>query len=126
MSKEETMAKKEIEEKRERVYVRPLANICEEDGKVLLRVEMPGVRKQDVELKVENNELRIVGKREAPAAEQSYILKERRDGDFYQSYTLDDTIDQGNIEAALDKGVLTVTLHLKEEVKPRQITIKTS
>jgi len=120
------MAKKEVAEKRERTYVRPLANICEEEGKVVLRVEMPGVAKQSVELKVENNELNIIGRRQAPAAEQSYILKERRDGDFYQSYTLDNTIDQGNIEAALDKGVLTVTLHLKEEVKPRQISIKTS
>jgi HSP20 family protein len=118
------MAKQEIQERQEQSYVRPLANICEEDDRILLRLEMPGVAKEGVGLKVENNELQVTGKTSEIERENNYLIKERRNGDYYQAYTLDDTIDQSSIEAEMDAGVLTITLHLKEEVKPRQIEIK--
>ena len=118
------MAKQEIQKQEERTYIRPLANICEEEDKILLRLEMPGVTKDSVTLKVENNELQIAGRRSRKQTDNSYLIKERRDGDYFQAYTLDDTIDQDTIEAEMDSGVLLVSLHLKEEVKPRQIEIK--
>jgi HSP20 family protein len=90
---------------------------------VLLSLEMPGVEKQDIELHIENNVLSILGRR-SPEAAGRYLLRERADGDFHAVYTLDETIDQEKIDAVLENGVLTLTLHIKEAVKPRKIQIQ--
>jgi HSP20 family protein len=49
---------------------------------------------------------------------------ERRPGDYYQAWTLDETIDQSKVDAVLRDGVLTLTLDLKEQVKPRTVKIR--
>jgi HSP20 family protein len=53
-------------------------------------------------------------------------MRERPSGTFRQVYTLDDTIDRNQIEASLEGGVLTLTLHRRESEKPRKIMIKPS
>ena len=120
------MADKEVARKTEEraLQLRPLCNICEEDGKVVLRLEMPGVEKEYLNLTIDNNQLLITGKRPAVAVEGEFLLKERPVGDYIQIYNLDETIDHEKVDASLEKGILTVTLHLKEQVKPRQITVK--
>jgi len=100
-------------------------DIIEEDGKILLTLEMPGVNKDGLDINIEGDELSISGRRtmkEMP--EGKYLTREIRDADFYQKYTIDNTIDRDKIDAALKNGILTVTLNLKESVKPRQITVK--
>jgi HSP20 family protein len=93
------------------------------DGKIRIMMEMPGVRKENLDISMENNRLRILGRRDTPAGAR-YVLRERRPGDFMQSFTLDETIDQTRVDAALANGVLTVTLDLKEQVKPRTIKVR--
>ena len=61
-------------------------------------------------------------KDEKPQGE--HLLRERREGSFSRTFTLDDTVDPGSIEAAMSAGVLTVTLRRKEAVKPRRIAVK--
>jgi HSP20 family protein len=114
---------KEIGQKQRR-RVAPYCAIHEEDGKVVLVVEMPGVGKENVSISVENDELKILGTRKNPERGSTYLLRERVDADYSSSYTLDDTIDRDRIEAVTSQGVLTVTLHLKEASKPKQITVK--
>ena len=115
---------KEIEAK-DRRMVRALSNICEKEGNIYLRLEMPGVKKDHLDINIENNQLKIRGRRELPDdAEKNYLIRERRQGDFYQVYTLDDTVDRNKVEASLEHGVLLVTLHLKEAEKPKKITVK--
>ena len=104
--------------------IRPVGNIWEEDGKVMLRLEMPGVTKQNIELRVENDQLMVRGRREIEDQEKNYVVRERVRGDFAQTYTLDDTIDRDRIDAKMERGILTVTLNLKESVKPRKIEVK--
>jgi len=112
--------------------VRPRGRIFESgQGRIQCVLEMPGVRKEDLEIRIENNEMRIVGRRQETAARDAgaqdgprYLVRERRPGDFAAAYTLDETVDQGRIDAALDKGILTVTLELKEAVKPRSIKVR--
>jgi HSP20 family protein len=105
-------------------WLRPRAAVTEtKDGKLKVVLEMPGVRKDELEVKIENNELLIVGRREEPAP-QKYVLRERPRGDWAQTYTLDETVDQSRVDAVLDKGILTLTLDLKEHVKPRTIRIR--
>jgi HSP20 family protein len=90
---------------------------------VTVTLELPGVAKDGVEVKIDGNELSIVGRRQAPAAEGTYLLRERRRGDFRKVFTIDDTISRDKVDAALADGVLTLTLHLKEAAKPRRIEI---
>lgn len=111
------------------IAVRPRGRVFESgQGRIQCVLEMPGVRKEDLEIRVENNEMRIVGRRaDAGASGRAgarYLLRERRAGDFAAAYTLDETVDQGRIDAALEKGILTVTLELKEAVKPRSIKVR--
>ena len=103
----------------------PLSTIYEEDGKVIARIEMPGIDKDDLSIRVEGEQLEIVGKRKAFEEKGQYLIRERCPGDFQKVFILDDTVDREKIEAAVENGILTLVLHLKESVKPRKIEIKT-
>jgi len=105
--------------------IRPRSSVTEKaEGDIVLKLEMPGVGKQDLEIDVDAGELSITGRRPAGKGEGTYLVRERAQGGFRQVYTLDDTIDRGRIDAVLEGGVLTLTLHRKEEVKPRKILIR--
>ncbi len=105
-------------------YLKPRAAVNEsKEGQLRVVLEMPGVRREELEVKIENNELIVVGRREKPA-DRKYLLRERPQGDFVQSFTLDETVDQSKVDAVLEKGVLTLTLDLKEQVKPRTIRVR--
>ena len=116
------------EQEKEQVrFIRPFCFICEEEaGVVTLKLEMPGVGKDQLDIDVDGNELQITGKREPGGSEGTYLMRERPSGTFRQAYTLDDTIDRNKIEASLEGGVLTLNLHRRESEKPRKITIKPS
>ena len=122
------MADKEMMERPQEAkrQIRSLYNIIQEKGEVVLTLDMPGVKKEDLSISVENSELRVTGKRSEEDTSGTYLVRERRYGDFSNSFTLDDTIDQNNVDALLENGLLTIKLHLKEEVKPKRIEIKTS
>ncbi len=99
-------------------------DIFEEGGKIVLRLDMPGVAKNGLSVHVENDELQISGKREAAGtASGRYLVREIPDRDYYQAYTLDSTIDRNKIEAELARGRLVVTLSIKESEKPRKIEV---
>jgi len=105
-------------------YIRPRYEVHEaENGQLTVKVEMPGVDKESLDIKVENNELRILGRRE-PEKDLHSLLRERPQGDFRQAFTLDQTVDQSKVNAALEKGILTIRFDLKEQVKPRTIRIR--
>jgi len=113
------------EQKEQERWLLPRASVREaEDGKIVLRIEMPGVPKEGLDIQVESNELRITGKNQEKRNEGEYLIRERRDGSYYRAYTLDDTIDPEKIEAKMESGVLTVTLQRKESEKPRSIAVK--
>lgn len=114
---------KGLEDKKQTTIL-PVCSIREEDHKVILTLELPGVEKGDVSISVEDDELKVLGKRRIPPRRGSFVIRERRIGDFFASFTLDDTIDRDRIEAEGSQGVLTVTLHLKESSKPKQIAVK--
>jgi len=117
------MSDRQVTTKENRRQIRPLSSMCEENGVITLCLEMPGVAKDGLELEVEGNELRIHGRRAPAASSSRYVVRERVDGDYREVYTIDDTVDRGKIEAVMNGGVLTVTLHLREAEKPRKIQI---
>jgi len=104
--------------------VQPACDICEEDGKVKLSIDMPGVGKDGIEVSVEKNELVIVGKSDRKEAEGSYLIRERRRGEFRKRFIIDETVDRERIEATMANGVLKLTLNIKDAAKPRKIEIR--
>ena len=107
-----------------RPMIRPRSTVCETgDGRIQVAIEMPGVRQEHLEVRIDGSELRVRGRREDQETFK-YLVRERRPGDFFQAWTLDETIDQSKVDAVLKDGVLTVTLDLKEQVKPRTVKIR--
>jgi HSP20 family protein len=104
--------------------VSPLSEIVEQDGKILVKVEMPGVTKDDVDIKLDNDQLVISGTRQDTVDEGEYLLRERACADYEKVFTIDETIDREKVDASMENGVLTLTLQIKEEVKPKKIQVK--
>jgi len=117
------MAGKEVNTSKRRLYP-ACSDIYEDKGNVILRMEMPGITKESLDIKVDDNILIIHGRKNKPEADKThYLLHEIKEGDYYHEYSIDDTIDKSKIDAALDKGVVTLTLSIKESEKPRKINV---
>ena len=116
--------KQETQQATDRRTIRPVGNITEENGVVTLRLEMPGVNKEGLTININGDTLSVAGKRNAYADDVRYIVHERHDADYHATYTLDERVNREKVEAKMENGVLTLNLHLKEEVKPRKIDVK--
>ncbi len=92
---------------------------------VVLKAELPDLKREDITVTFENNVLTLKGERKADAevARDRYQRLERFYGTFSRSFTLPATVDTGHISAAYKDGVLTVRLPQREEAKPKQIVI---
>ena len=103
----------------------PSVDIREEEDHFLLLADLPGVNKEEIEVKVEENTLLLSGKREAGIEEnaEGFRYSERRFGPFMRRFRMGEGVDPAGIEAAYKDGVLSVTLPNKPEVKPRQIPV---
>jgi len=104
----------------------PAVDIAEHDEQYLVKVELPGVNKEDVKITLENNILTIRGekKQEKETRKESYHRVERSYGSFQRSFTLPTTIKSDKIDAAYKDGILQITLPKAEEAKPKQIEVK--
>lgn len=95
------------------------------DQEIVLRAELPGVAKDDIDVRVENNTLTLRGerKRETEVKQEQYHRVERVYGTFSRSFSLPSRIDSEKVRADFKDGVLTITLPVREEAKPRQISV---
>ena len=103
----------------------PAVDIYETDThEVVIKAELPDVKKEDIDLKVENNVLTLTGERKPEQSKREQFQRvERRFGSFSRSFTLPTSVDAGQIAASYKDGVLTIRLPRREEAKPRQITV---
>ncbi|MEY2503957.1 MAG: hypothetical protein QOG27_237 [Verrucomicrobiota bacterium] len=104
-------------------FIAPAATVLENADGYILKVEMPGVSKENLDMWVENNELTIVGRRSTPSVEGTLLHRESRAENFRRAFELDPSIDAEKISAKIDQGVVTLTLPKAEQVKPRKITV---
>ena len=104
-------------------FITPPATVTEIADGYTLQTEMPGVRKDGLEISVENNELTIIGRRSLPAVEGTLIHRESRPENFRRAFEIDPSIDAEKISAKIDQGLVTLTLPKAEHVKPRKITV---
>ena len=104
-------------------FIAPPASVTESAEGYMLEMEMPGVKKDGLDISVENNELTVVGRRSFPAVEGTLIHHESRPGNFRRTFELDPSIDADKISARIDQGLVTLTLPKAEHVRPRKITV---
>jgi HSP20 family protein len=104
----------------------PSIDVYHEDGKLVVKADLPGLSKEDIDVSVVDNRLTIKGerKKETEVKEENYHRIERLYGTFERAFELPATVDAGKIEAAYKDGVLEVTLPEKPEAKPKQIAVK--
>jgi HSP20 family protein len=104
----------------------PACDICETDQEIIVKAELPGMKKEDVNVSFENNMLTIRGERkfEEEAKRENYHRIERSYGEFMRSFMLPSFVDPGKINAEFKDGILRVALPKREEAKPKQVEIK--
>lgn len=104
----------------------PAVDIYEsENHEVVIKAELPDVKKEDIGVTVENNVLTLTGERkqEESVKREQFQRVERRFGSFSRSFSLPATVNASQIAASYKDGVLTVRLPRREEAKPKQITV---
>jgi HSP20 family protein len=104
----------------------PACDIYETDGEIIVKAELPEVKKEDVHVTLENNLLTIRGERklEEKTERENYRRVERSYGEFLRSFTLPSYADPNKINAEFKDGMLRVTLQKREEAKAKQIEVK--
>lgn len=105
---------------------RPPVDIFESRDVFVLKLEIPEVEKESIDIKINDDELTIRGERKLePGVEpENYHRMERGYGTFSRSFSLTKTIDPAKIRASVKDGILRIELPKKEEVRPKQIKIE--
>jgi HSP20 family protein len=103
----------------------PAVDVQETQEAYKLYAELPGLKKEDIQITLEHNVLRLSGERkfERDVKKESFQRIERTFGSFTRSFALPTQVNPEGVQATFDNGVLTVTVPKKEEAKPRTIAI---
>lgn len=104
----------------------PPVDIYETDAhEVVIRAELPEMKKEDIGVTFENSVLTLTGERKQDPSvrREQYQRVERRFGSFSRSFTLPASVDASQIAASYKDGVLTIRLPRREETKPKQISV---
>lgn len=104
----------------------PAVDVSENENEFVVRVEIPGVRKEDVDVTVENGVLTINAENKSETEEKEgerVIRQERRYGKYMRSLRLGTDINESKVKATHKDGVLQVTLPKAEEVKPKRVNV---
>jgi len=106
----------------------PPCDIFETNKELVMKFELPEVKKEDVEVKLEQNVLILHGERkfEEKTDRENYHRVERHYGEFMRSFNVPAYVNAARITAEFKEGVLTVTLPKNEEARPKQINVKVS
>jgi HSP20 family protein len=103
----------------------PPVDVYEDEQNLILKLEIPGVNEEDLNVSLENDTLTIQGERkfEKEEKEENFHRIERRYGMFTRTFKLPTTVDAEKVDANYEKGILKVTLAKRAEAKPKQIKV---
>ncbi len=101
----------------------PLVDIYENDDEILLHAEMPGVKKEDISVNIDNGSLTLSGLRTI-ARDGATDWEEFGDVEFQRAFSVPQTIDVNKVRAELKDGILALHLPKSEAAKPRMVEIK--
>ena len=106
----------------------PPVDIYETENELVVKADLPDLREEDIDVRVENNTLTIRGERkfEKDVNEDNYLRVERAYGPFIRSFNLPNTVSSENIRAEYRNGVLSLHMAKREESKPKQVKISVS
>ena len=106
----------------------PALDVYQDKDHVFVKAEVPGMKKEEIEITLDDGVLSIAGERkhEEESKQGNSFRSERFFGRFHRSVTLPATVDSTRVTAAYKDGVLTVTLPKAEEAKPKQIQVSVS
>jgi HSP20 family protein len=104
----------------------PSFDIRETPEAYVFEADMPGIRKEDLDINLTGNRISITGRREAKEKKEgeNFFMLERSHGSFTRSFNLPDGVDPGKVSADLKEGVLTLVVPKMPEVQPKKIQIK--
>ena len=104
----------------------PAVDIIETENELVLKADLPEVKLEDIDIRVENETLTLKGERRFEKEEKAkgYHRIERNYGSFVRSFTVPSTVESDRVSAEYKNGVLTVTLPKKEAAKPRQVKVE--
>ena len=104
----------------------PPVDIYEDEHKIVLKLEVPGMKEDDLDIQLENNVLTVRGERkfEKEEKEENFHRIERRYGSFYRSFTIPNTVNPESVKAGYEAGVLRLELEKRAEAKPKQIKVE--
>jgi HSP20 family protein len=106
-------------------FLAPLIDIFESEDEFVLVANMPGVPRENIQLKLEDTSLAIFGRINfTEAVKRNYILNENEIGNYYRKFNISNSIDETGIEARYENGQLIVKLPKHDRVKPRTISIR--
>jgi HSP20 family protein len=97
----------------------------ETDDEIVVNTSLPGMKPDDVEITFEADTLTIKGEIKPPIENVNYVIRERTFGPFARTLTFNVPVQADKAEATFESGVLTLTVPKAEEVRPRQIKVKT-
>jgi HSP20 family protein len=103
----------------------PAVDVHENGNEITLRTELPGMQEDDVELTIDKGRLTVQGEKrlQKEDTDGEYRRIEASYGSFFRSFPLPDSVDQDNVDARFENGVLSVTLPKVEAAKPKRIEV---
>ena len=104
----------------------PRTDLSETEDVYRIRLDVPGMTKEDITINLQNNTLTVSGERTSERSDEGeeYVRVERAFGNFHRTFTLPDAVDPDNVGAVYDEGVLTINVPKTEESTRRQIEIQ--
>ena len=104
----------------------PAVDVYEDAEKLVLKLEVPGIRREDLDIRVEGRTLTVKGERkfESEEKEENFHRIERRYGSFVRSFTLPATVNTEKVDATSADGVLSISFAKKPEAQPKQIQVQ--
>lgn len=113
-------------ERRGGVFLAPPIDIVDNDSEVVVRAELPGLDKDQIQVSLVGNTLTIKGEKrsETEEKEENYYRRERSFGSFERIMDLPENVDTSKTDASFKNGVLEIRLAKKEEAKPKQVEVK--
>jgi len=112
-------------ENRSRAWMPPVDVYENDQHEVIVKAELPEIKREDINVTFENSVLTVRGERtsDQETGQENYQRRERQHGSFTRSFTVPSTVDSARISASYKDGVLTIRLPQREEAKPKQIPV---